>query len=151
VSAKIRKAQEGDLQAWVALRRALWPGHAEDALLEEARAILASPDEVCFLLVGPEARAVGFAEAAVHIGPKGPYGHVEGWYVMPEFRGRGHGRALVQRVENWCLHRAICLLTSDTDPAYPLSPDAHARAGFRKLLELTIFIKELEQPLERDE
>jgi GNAT superfamily N-acetyltransferase len=72
----------------------------------------------------PEAGAVGFVEAAVHMGPKGPYGHVEGWYVMPELRGRGHGWALIHHVENWCLHRAICLLTSDTDPAYALSPGA---------------------------
>jgi hypothetical protein len=68
-----------------------------------------------------------------------------------EFRGRGYGRALIQRVESWCLHRAICLLTSDTDTAYPLSPDAHARAGFRKLHDLTIFIKELEQRHGEDE
>jgi len=148
---EIRKAEEADLEEWVALRRALWPGYAEDALLDEARAILASPDEMCLLLVDPEAGAVGFVEAATHTGPKGPYGHVEGWYVTPEFRGRGYGRALIQQVESWCLHRAICLLTSDTDTAYPLSPDAHARAGFRKLHELTIFIKELEQPPERDE
>jgi aminoglycoside 6'-N-acetyltransferase I len=113
---KVRKAEEADLEAWAALRRALWPDAASD-LLEEARAVLASADEVRFLLVGPESRVVGFTEAAVHMGPKGPYGHVEGWYVMPEFRGRGYGRALIQHVENWCLHRAICLLTSDTDPA----------------------------------
>jgi aminoglycoside 6'-N-acetyltransferase I len=148
---KIRQAEEADLEAWAALRRALWPRYAEDALLDGARAILASPNEVCFLLVGPESRAVGFVEAAVHTGPDGPYVHVEGWYVAPEFRGRGHGRALIQRVENWCLHRAICLLMSDTDPAYPLSPDAHARAGFRKLHDLTIFIKELQPPAERGE
>jgi aminoglycoside 6'-N-acetyltransferase I len=148
---KIRKAEEADLEAWAALRHALWPGYAADLLFGEERAILASPDEVCFLLVDPEGRAVGFVEAAIHQGPRGPYGHVEGWYVMPEFRGRRFGRALIQRVENWCLHRAICLLTSDTDTAYPLSPDAHARAGFRRLYDLTIFVKELEQPPERDE
>ena len=147
---EIRKAEEADLEAWAALRRALWPDYAHDALFSEERAILASPDRVCFLLVDPEAGAVGFVEAGIYMGPNGPYVHVEGWYVMPEFRGRGYGRALIQRVENWCLHRAICLLTSDTDPAYPLSSDAHARAGFRKLHDLTIFIKELEQPPERD-
>jgi aminoglycoside 6'-N-acetyltransferase I len=148
---KIRKAEEADLEGWAALRRALWPGYAEDALLDEERAMLASPDEVCFLLVDPEGRAVGFAEAAIHPGPNGPYAHVEGWYVAPEFRGQGYGRALIQQVGSWCLHRAICLLTSDTDAAsYPLSPDAHARAGFRKLHDLTIFIKELEQPPERE-
>jgi aminoglycoside 6'-N-acetyltransferase I len=148
---KIRKAEQADLEAWVALRRALWPDYAEDVLFDEERAILASPDEVCFLLVAPEGRAVGFVEAAIYRGPNGPYGHVEGWYVAPEFRGQGHGRALIQHVESWCLHRAICLLTSDTDTAYPLSPDAHARAGFRKLHELTIFLKEIKERPESDE
>ena len=73
-----RKAQLSDLDAWVQLRHALWPDSNMDALPDEARALLASADQVCFLLVGPDARPVGFVEAATHPGPEGPYGHVEG-------------------------------------------------------------------------
>ncbi len=64
-------------------------------------------------------------------------------YVAPAHRGRGCGRELVGAVEQWYPHRAIALLTSNTDPDYPLSPAARARAGFEKLHEFTIFIKRL--------
>jgi aminoglycoside 6'-N-acetyltransferase I len=138
-----RTAQEADLANWIALRHALWPDHTLDVLSAEARAVLASQSEVCFLAVDDQAGTVGFLEGAVHPGPKGPYGHVEGWYVEPEFRRQGIGRELVGRFELWCLHRAICLLTSDTDAPYTLSPQAHAGCGFRQIAELKIFLKEL--------
>lgn len=52
----------------------------------------------------------------------------------------------MDRIEQWCLHRAIRVLTSDTTADYPLSPAAHARCGFRTLAELKIFIRELQPP-----
>jgi aminoglycoside 6'-N-acetyltransferase I len=146
---KTRKARESDLDVWVALRYALWPDCTLESLRKEARDILASPDEACFLLIEPDGEAVGFVEGAVHPGPNGPYAHVEGWYVVPEHRGKGHGRGLIGEVEQWSLHRGICHLTSDTTPDYPLSPAAHARAGFKTIKEMIIFLKELE-PEERN-
>ena len=141
-----REAQTSDLEAWVRLRHALWPNSALEALSDEARSILSSSHAVCFLVVHPSQGVVGFAEAALYRSPNGPYCHVEGWYVTPDFRGRGHGKALIGCIEQWSLHRSIRLLTSDTDANYPLSPDAHARAGFTKIHELVIFAKELQHP-----
>ena len=138
-----REATEDDREAWAALRHALWPDCSLETVGEETEEILASPDQVCFLLIDRADGAVGFAEGEVHLGEDGPYAHVEGWYVDPAYRGRGHGRDLIGRLEQWCLHRAIRVLTSDTTPEYPASPKAHARAGFRVLKEMTIFLKEL--------
>lgn len=64
--------------------------------------------------------------------------------MAPEYRGRGLGRELIGGIEQWCLHRAIGMLTSDTAPDYPLSPAAHERAGFKKIHEFTIFRKILQ-------
>jgi len=139
-----REAKKDDLTVWANLRHALWPGHSLDTMLKEAREILYSEDEVCFLLMHPSRSAVGFVEACIHPSRRGPYCHVEGWYVMPEFRGKGQGKRLIGRIEGWSLHRTICLMTSDTEADYPLSTDAHARAGFKKMHELTIFVKELQ-------
>lgn len=143
VQMEICRAERGDLDAWVKLRHALWPDARPETLLAEANSSLSSPDEICLLLIHPASGPVGFVEGAVHSGPDEPYAHVEGWYVMPEFRRQGHGQELVGHLEQWCLHRAICLLTSDTTPEYPISPRAHARCGFRTLAQLTIFVKEL--------
>jgi aminoglycoside 6'-N-acetyltransferase I len=145
-----RELQRDDVEAWVTLRRTLWPHADPDSLLADADQVLSSPDEICFLLIHPSLGAVGFIEGAVHPGPETPYAHVEAWYVAPEFRRQGYGRKLLDRLENWCLHRTICYLTSDTGPDYPISPRAHASCGFRVLTQQTIFIKELQQSAARD-
>ncbi len=139
-----REAESTDLNGWANLRHALWPHHNLSDLSDEARSILKSPDEVCFLLIHPSQGAVGFVEAAIYRPPNGPYCHIEGWYVTPEFRGCGHGKELIKQIEQWSLHRAINLLTSDTDAEYPLSPGAHERAGFKKIHEMIIFAKQLQ-------
>ncbi len=136
----VRQADRGDLDAWVDMRIALWPSERREVLLEEAEAILSSPDEVCFMLeVGTD--KAGFIEGAVRQGPSARYGHVEGWYVAPEYRRLGHGRELMGRLEQWCLHREICRMTSDTGRAYPISPKAHAGCGFVKAGSMDIFVK----------
>ncbi len=141
----IREADEKDLSLWTALRHALWPDATIAELQQEAQEILASAEETCFLAF-IEDRLIGFAEIALHIGSSGRYAHLEGWYVVPDHRGCGVGSELIEHIEPWCLHRAITRLTSDTTPDYPLSPAAHAHAGFRILTELTIFVKDLSDP-----
>ena len=147
---EIRELHRDDVDAWVRLRGALWSDARLDALLADADRILSSPDEICFLLIHPSRGAVGFIEGAIHRGPETPYTHVEAWYVDPDFRRQGHGAALMDRLENWCLHRTICHLTSDTEAQYPISPRAHASCGFRVLTQQTIFIKELQPDAARD-
>jgi len=142
---KIRKALHDDLNAWVALRHSLWPNHGVDELKRGARQILESDTEECFLAIDASDKVAGFIEGAVHPSPAGPYCHVEGWYVLPECRRQGYGKKLMGELELWSLHQAIVMLTSDTDPAYSISPVAHEGCGFRQIHELKIFLKELPQ------
>ena len=139
---EIRRAQRNDLEPWVELRLALWPDEDLAHLRREAEEILKSDDQVCFIAF-EQMLATGFVEAQVHRGANGPYAHVEGWYVVPAARRRGCGGQLIGRVEQWCLHRAIRILTSDTTPSYPDSPSAHRAAGFRVIHQFTIFAKDL--------
>ncbi len=141
----IRKPEQSDLKAWVTLRHALWPKHEIEALAAGARTMLESDVEVCFLATDESSRVLGFIEGAIHSAPSGPYGHVEGWYVVPEFRKQGCGKELMGQFEQWCLHSAICLLTSDTTASYPLSPSAHEGCGFRQIHECKIFMKTLQE------
>ena len=139
----VRKATEDDIDAWVEMRHELWPHHGLVELMGDSREILESPDQVCFLLIHPDSGYAGFIEGQLYSDSDKPYVHVEGWYVRPEFRGFGWGRKLVSSLKQWSLHRGITIMTSDTSPDYPLSPDAHARSGFHVLAEMTIFVKEL--------
>jgi len=145
----IRPADPEDLAAWTCLRSELWPGEAPAQLQDEARRVLDHADEICLLLCDARGAALGFLEGRIHDGPP-PYGHVEGWYVRPSCRGRGHGARLMGAFEQWCLHRAIPRLTSDTCDDYPLSPAAHGRAGFREIATMRIFLKELGPGARRD-
>ena len=60
-------------------------------------------------------------------------GFLEAWYVDPDWRGRGMGRALVARAEAWARAAGCREMASDTEPAYPLSPAAHAALGYEEV------------------
>ena len=57
-------------------------------------------------------------------------GYLEGWYVDPDWRHHGIGRALVQAAEAWAARQGCTEMASDTDPTYPASPPAHAALGY---------------------
>ncbi len=141
----VRLVQHGELDAWVTLRHALWPTSKIDDLFIEAQDILTSAEEVCIVAIDDQcACIVGFLEGAIHHTPHdAPYAHVEGWYVTPEYRQQGFGKELMREFEQWCLHRAICLLTSDTTAEYPTSSAAHAGCGYQEICEFKIFLKKL--------
>ncbi len=144
---RIEPLTDDHFDRWLPLRQALWPRESLDQLRDDARRTLADPNHVGFFAFLPEekGRAIGFIEAALYRdGESGsPRVHLEAWYVEPDHRRRGVGQGLLGHVERWCLHRSIALLTSDTNAEYPVSPDAHAGAGFEKLAELQIFVKRL--------
>lgn len=136
---------EADVGPWLSLRAHLWPDESPDDLAEDAARTLGDAHQAGFVARDREGRAIGFIEAAIYrdAHSRHPRGHIEAWYVAPDRRGEGIGAALLAHAEQWCLHHAIGLLTSDTHHGYPLSPAAHEGAGFRKLAELQIFVKEL--------
>ena len=139
-----RQATKTYFDHWVELRHQLWPDASMESLRLEAKSVLAAPEEICFLVFNNADVIIGFAEAAIYRGPSAPYAHLEGWYVLPQWRGRGFGRELLDCVEQWCLHHTIYKLTSDTTTDYPLSPAAHKHLGFKTVCEFTIFMKDLQ-------
>lgn len=138
----IRPATEADLDAWIQLRRALWPTLTDPDARAECRAMLASDTDVAWL-GWVDDQALGMIEGRLRGGPEHLYGHVEGWYVDPAARGTGLGRALMSALSEWLLHRHIHTLFSDTNPDYPLSPAAHQAAGFEEVGRIIIFRKRL--------
>ena len=142
---RIAELSEREFEGWIGLRQLLWPHEPRSHLVEDARRTLADPNQIGYLAFGGNAEPIGFIEAALYRDGETntPRAHVEAWFVMPDFRRQGIGAALLAHVEQWCLHRAIALLTSHTTADYPLSPTAHEAGGFRPLAELRIFVKEL--------
>lgn len=138
----LRKATADDLDPWVALRLALWPDHTRADLMEECRAMLTDPHQVAFI-AWVDGGAIGLIEGSLRGSTQQPYGHIEGWYVDPQWRGAKVAQALTDELENWFLHHWIDTAYSDTNQDYPLSPRAHAKAGYDEVGLIRVFRKSL--------
>lgn len=145
----VRPATLADAPAWSAMRVALWPDEADVAApAEMARQIDAARDAVAFLACDAGGSAIGFAEATLrhdYVNGTGssPVGFLEGWYVAPEWRGRGVGRALVAAVERWSQERGCSELASDALLDNAASHAAHAACGFEETERVVYFRKPL--------
>jgi aminoglycoside 6'-N-acetyltransferase I len=73
-----------------------------------------------------------------------PVPYIEGWWVAPDLRGTGVGRALVLAVERWSLEHGHTELGSDVALDNEASLRAHAALGFAPTLRLQFFRKRLE-------
>jgi len=150
VTTQVRSATPDDAPAWLRLRQALWP---EGEAAEHAREIeqyfagrLRMPLEV--LLAHDEASAtLGFAELSIR-----PYAedcatdrvaYLEGWYVVPDARRRGVGRALVEAAERWARAQGCREFASDAHIDNTVSAAAHRALGFQETIQIRCFRKSL--------
>ena len=144
---RVRPAQAPDLTAWAAMRHALWPDADAPGLEEEARAMLDGGREVAFV-AERDGALLGMAEASLrheYVNGTGssPVGFLEGWYVVPEWRSRGIGRALVAAVEDWARAHGCAELASDAALENSGSLAAHAGCGFEETERVVYFRKAL--------
>lgn len=72
-----------------------------------------------------------------------PVPYVEGWWVAPDLRGCGVGRALVAQVERWCRERGYEELGSDVELDNEVSLRVHAALGFEPTVRLQYLRKRL--------
>jgi aminoglycoside 6'-N-acetyltransferase I len=130
------------------LRRLLWPGHALDELVFEQGEILADGARQAVLVAArPDGTLAGFIELAMRPWAEGctsrPVGYVEGWYVRPEHRRSGVGRALMEAAERWSAAHGSAELASDAELANTLSQAAHRALGFEEVERTVAFAKRL--------
>ena len=89
----------------------------------------------------------GFASASIRPWVEGstiePCPHVEGWYVKPELRQQGIGKALIEAVEDWSRQQGFAELTSDVEISNYDSLNAHAALGFEPTSKIQYFKKKL--------
>lgn len=145
----IRSAREGDLPALVPLRAALWPdGTPEHHAAELRRALAGELHWVDTILVAESGgRVIGFAELSLRSTVNGcettPVGYLEGWYVVPERRRQGVGRALVAAAEAWARAQGCTEFGSDADYENLGSAAAHRALGFEEQDIVRTFRKHL--------
>ena len=145
-----RPVKEGDAVAWTRLRQALWPdavpGEHADAIARYFAGTLREPIMVLFAEDG-HARPIGFVELSLRAYAEGcqsdNVAYVEGWYVAPEARGRGVGRALIEAAEDWARRQGCTELASDTQLDNAVSAAAHEALGFSEVGQIRCFRKVL--------
>lgn len=146
----IRPATPGDAAAWLRMRVDLWPDGSEDEHRNEVERYFAGhapePLEVLLAENGPS-RIVGFAELSMRPYAEGcrtsPVAYLEGWYVVPEARRAGIGRALIAAAEDWGRSQGCSELASDAQWDNDVSAAAHRAAGFTEVGLVRCFRKAL--------
>ncbi len=135
----VRLAIPADLHVVARELFALWPDGSLTEHATEAAAILAGKPRSTMPLVifaaEIEGEIVGFVEVGLRSHADGcdartPVGFVEGWYVEPEHRRRGVGRALIRAAEVWAQAQGCRELASDTWIDNEPSQRAHDALGF---------------------
>jgi aminoglycoside 6'-N-acetyltransferase I len=140
----IRPVQPSDAAEWLRMRMALWPDSSPEKEAEEIEHFLATPPRpplpmlhAAFVCPRPDAGLCGLAEVSIRASAPGcttdRIGYLEAWYVDPDWRGSGVGRALVQAAEDWARSAGCREMASDTSPSYPVSPLAHAALGYEEV------------------
>lgn len=146
----VRPATRDDAPGWLRLRAALWPDGSEDEHGAEIAQFLAGRSrEPAAVLIADNARGepLGFAELSIRPCAEGcrtdRVAYLEGWYVIPEARRQGVGRALVEAAEKWARAQGCSEFASDREPDNVVSGAAHRALGFTEVGVVVCYRKEL--------
>ncbi|MBX3747040.1 MAG: GNAT family N-acetyltransferase [Verrucomicrobiae bacterium] len=143
----VRLMAATDYPAWIIMRHALWPECPLERHRLEVEQILKG-DGVVLLAEDAGRRAIGFAEVSIrrdHVEgtTSTPVPYLEGWYVVPECRGQGIGRTLVEAVAAWAVKAGFTEIASDAELNNEGSIRAHERLGFREAGRTVHFVRPL--------
>jgi aminoglycoside 6'-N-acetyltransferase I len=149
-AARVRAAEARDAQAWLEMRRALWPEGSADEHAHEIAAFLrgVAPEPLAVLVAEDAAGGpCGFAELSIRAFAEGcetdRVAYVEGWFVAPASRRQGVGRALIEAAQVWARGQGCRELASDTRPDNAASVEAHRASGFEDAGLVRCFRKSL--------
>lgn len=146
---RVRPVTPSDRAGWLRMREALWPGAPGEHAGEIDRFFAGeSPEPLAVLVAERRGRLVGFAELSIHPYAEGcetdRVGYLEGWWVDPDNRRQGVGRALVEAAERWAREQGCREFASDAQPDNETSRAAHLALGFREAGRVVCFAKRLE-------
>lgn len=132
-----RLMRPDEVPAVTEMMRTLWPGGDNYDF----------SDETVFVWDRGDGGLGGFVSFSLRPWAEGcestPVPYVEGWWVAPDLRRTGVGRALVAAVERWSRDAGYDELGSDVELDNAVSLRAHAALGFEPTLRVQFFRKRL--------
>lgn len=144
---RVREFRDADWDEWRRMDLALNPDNDSPDSEGEMRAILARRDAAVFVAERPDGSVCGYVE----VGSRGyadgcyssPVAYIEGWYVDPDMRRSGYGRALLAAAEVWARQRGYTEIASDTRIDNNVSLEAHQNSGYKVVDRIIQFRKAL--------
>jgi len=107
----------------------------------------ARSDAEVFVAEREDGSIAGFVEVGARPYADGcdtsPVGYIEAWYVDPDVRRSGYGRALLEAAEDWARTRGYREMASDAQLNNEISHAAHHRAGYAEVDRIVQFRKVL--------
>jgi aminoglycoside 6'-N-acetyltransferase I len=139
----VRAYAPSDRRGYQRMREALWP----DCTDADNDAWFAREDATTFVATRDDGSLCGFVEVGSRPYAEGcdssPVGYIEGWWVEPDLRKRGVGRALLEAAENWARSRGYSEMASDALLDNQTSHAAHGRCGYSEVERLVMYRKSL--------
>ncbi len=133
----VRAMRPDEVPEVTEMMRTLWPGGDSYDF----------SDETVFVWERENGGLGGFVSFSLRPWAEGcesaPVPYIEGWWVAPDLRRAGVGRALVAAVEQWCREAGYGELGSDVELDNTVSLRAHAAMGFEPTLRVQFFRKRL--------
>lgn len=133
--------REAERAAYQRLRLALWP----DCSDADNDSWFTRDDAETFVGVRADGSLCGFVEVGSRPYAEdcetSPVGYIEGWYVEPDVRKTGVGRALLQAAERWARGKGYTEIASDALLENTASHAAHRRCGYEETERLVMFRK----------
>jgi len=130
---RVRPVKAAELSEVKAMMLALWPQAGDYDF----------SDEIIYVSERPSGELGGFVSFSLRPWAEGcesfPVPYVEGWWVAPDLRGTGVGRALMTAVEEWCRENGFSEFGSDVPVENEASLEAHRALGFEPTLRLQFF------------
>lgn len=129
------------------MRCALWPEGSEAEHRAEVERFFAGAlrEPLATLVAVERGRVIGFAELSIRTYAEDcvtdHVAYLEGWYVVPEARRNGVGRALVAAAEAWGRAQGCAEFASDALIDNDVSAAAHRALGFEETVRIRCFRK----------
>jgi aminoglycoside 6'-N-acetyltransferase I len=143
----VRAYRDDDWAEWLRMSHALFPAESEASLMSGMRDFRGRRDVAVFVVDRGDGRLAGFVEAGTRAYADGcdtsPVGYIEAWFIDPDVRRQGWGRALLSAAEDWARAQGYTEMASDALLDNIESHKAHAAAGYVEMERLVVFRKPL--------
>jgi aminoglycoside 6'-N-acetyltransferase I len=144
---RIRPYTDADWAEWLRMSLALFPDEPPDEIERGMRDTRANANAGVLIAERDDGSACGFVEVGERSYAEGcessPVAYVEAWYVDPDVRRHGVGRALLAAAEDWARSRGHVEIGSDALLDNVVSHRAHVGSGYEEVERIVVFRKTL--------